>query len=530
MLTFMVIIPVLLAVLLFAFSSNRIAKAAAVFIQAALFVVSVYLVLITRGAEVTTVVGSYDGILGIILRANSLSAVFVLITAFIFLAVSVYSFTYRERKDARTFWFLMFLLEASFIGLFLSGDLFNVFVLLEVSTLVLVILAMYDRKNRSIFHGKVYLLANVVAIQFYLLGLGYLYRITGALDMERVGESLGAMDGQNLILPYALIMTGIAFKSTLIPFLSWTPKVRLYENAPTVVAAVMSGLQAKAALYLFMRFQEMFAPVAAQQFFLIIGIIAGLFGAVMAICQTNIKMILAYHTISQIGLITVGISHGGEHAYIGGLYHAVGHAVFKTALFLCAGIISHSYGTADVHAIRGVMKRMPAVGIAALAAVLGITGAPLFIGSVSKYFIFYYVDSFTKVIVILLGLGTIISFVKFSSVFFGRSDLAGDAFKADKCKMIPVVLMGALCFAGGVFGTRFIYFLFRFPAAVDFWAYVQDAGIVIASMAGGYFIYKYLISGRAILNRIEKINFSFKQICASIGIFLAIMLVMIGYF
>jgi multicomponent Na+:H+ antiporter subunit D len=328
-------------------------------------------------------------------------------------------------------------------------------------------------------------------------------------------------------------MTAIAFKSTLIPFFSWTPKVRLYEKAPTAVAAVMSGLQAKAALYLFIRFQEMFAPVAAHQFFLIIGITAGLFGAVMAVCQRNIKMILAYHTISQIGLITVGVSYGGEHAYNGGLYHAVGHAVFKTALFLCAGIVARAYGTADVYQIRGVMRRMPVTGAAALAAVLGITGAPFFIGSVSKYFIFFYVDSFTKIIVVLLSLGTVVSFIKFSSILFGRApdgDAGGNTADIERCRTIPPVVMGVMCLAGGIFGTRLIYFLFRFTAVIEIRAYAQDMALFAAVTGGAFLLYRYVIHKNEALKQLEKINFGFKHVCASIGVFLAIMLVMIGYF
>ncbi|MCL2203319.1 MAG: hypothetical protein FWB88_05220 [Defluviitaleaceae bacterium] len=524
MLTFLVIVPVLLAVLLFIFSTNITAKIISIVFQSALFVASIYLVMITRDAEVITIVGSYDDILGIILRANSLSAIFVMLTTFIFLAVSVYSYSYKDRRDARTFWFLMFVLEASFIGLFLSGDLFNVFVLIEVSTLVTVILAMYDRKKRNIFHGKVFLLANVVSIQFYLLGLGYVYRITGAMDMERVTYALAGMDAGNLLLPYALLMTAIAFKNTLIPFFSWTPKTNIYRKSPTVVAAVLSGLQAKTSLYLFIRFQEIFEPIAAHDLFLAIGIFTGIFGAVMAICQSHIKMILAYHTISQIGLITVGISLGNEYAYIGGLYHIFSHAMFKTTLFLSSGIIIHSYGTSNVNEIRGVFKRMPIVGAATAAAVLGIVGAPFFIGSVSKYFISSDVGPLILAVTIALSLGTIISFMKFSSMFFGQSELRGDSPKAEVCKSIPVIVMGVVCLAGGIMGTQFIYFFFRYSVGIQIWSYAQKSIIFIVCALVGYLIYKYVVKGNALLSRLGAVSFGFKSVCASMGIFLAALL------
>jgi multicomponent Na+:H+ antiporter subunit D len=529
MLSFFVIIPVLIAVLLFIFSTNKTAKTLAIAVQSVLFAFSIYLVYLTREADVVTFVGSYDDVLGIILRANSLSAVFILLTTFIFLAVSVYSFSYNENRGTRTFWFLMFLLEASFIGLFLTGDMFNIFVLVEVSTLVTVILTMYDRERRNIYNGKIFIMVNVVAAQFFLLGLGYIYRLTGVMDMARATELLGQLDGAALTLPYALIMTTIAFKCTLIPFFSWTPKVRIYPNSPTVVTAILSGLQAKTALYLFLRFQEVFEPIAATDIFLVIGIIAGLFGAVMAICQSDIRMILAYHTISQVGLIVIGVSAGSGYSYIGGLYHIISHAMFKTTLFLSTGIIIHSYGTADVYRIRGVMKRMPVVGVATLAAVLGITGAPLFIGSVSKYFIAYDVNPVLNTVLILLSLGTIISFVKFSTMFRGHSELEGDIVKAERSRTLPVLILGAICLAGGLFGTRLIYLFFRYPVYIDTIGYAQKSLIFAASAIAGYMVYKYGVSGNAVLRRLGEISFNFKAVCASMGAFFAVLLVLLRY-
>jgi len=336
------------------------------------------------------------------------------------------------------------------------------------------------------------------------------------------------MEESNLILPYVLIMASIAFKNTLIPFFSWTPKVRIYPKAPTVVAAVLSGIQAKTSLYLFIRFQEMFAPVSMYDFFLVIGIVTGLFGAVMAISQTNIKMILAYHTISQVGLMTVGFSLASTYAYIGGLYHIVAHAMFKTTLFFCAGILIHSYGTSDVYKIRGVMKRMPLVGLAMVAAILGITGAPLFIGSVSKYFISYDTAPLIMVVTVALSLGTIVSFVKFSTVLFGQCTLTGDIPRAEICKTIPVVIMGGICFIGGILGPQLIYFLLRYDINIQLMSYAQKSLLFAVNAVVGYFIYKYVVSGNQLLSRIGAYNFSFKMICASIGVFLAVMLLLMG--
>jgi len=527
MLTFFVITPIIIATFLFIASSNKAVRVLSIVFQSALFAASAYLVLQTRETEIVTFVGTYDDVLGIILRANTLSAVFVMLTTLIFLAVAVY--TFNDARDKRSFWFLLFLMESSFIGLFLTGDLFNIFVLIEVSTLVIVILTMYDRQRRNMFYGKVFLMANIVAVQFYLLGLGYIYRLTGALDMVRVAELLADIPPESQLLPYVLIMTTLAFKCTLIPFFSWTPKVRLYPGSPTAVAAILSGLQIKSALYLFLRFQDIFGAISSAEFFLIVGIITGLFGAVMAISQTDVKLILAYHTVSQIGLIIIGVSAGHLYSHIGGLYHIISHAMFKTTLFLSTGIICQSYGTSDVYKIRGVMRSMPLAGAATGMAVLGIAGAPFFIGSISKYFIAYDVPLYLNAATIAISLGTIVSFIKFSSMFMGKPEAKGGISKAPRSRSIPVVALGAACLLGGIFGTQIIYFLFRYEVQVVFTSYVQKSLIFAGSCIAGYFIYKHLVKGNGWLVKFGAMKFGFKTICASIGAFFAAMLLLVGY-
>ncbi|MCL1882421.1 MAG: hypothetical protein FWF81_01530, partial [Defluviitaleaceae bacterium] len=205
MLPFFVILPMVIAVFLFLTKNNNVVMLLSVVFQFVLFVLAVWLVMETRDVDVFFNIGDYEDMMGIILRANSLSAVFVLLTTFVFLVISV--FTYKDNREQRTFRFLLFVLESSLLGIFLTGDLFNIFVLVEVSTLAIVVLTMYDRERRNMYHGKVFLLANMVAIQFYLLGLGYLYRLTGSPDMGRVTELVAVMDYRNFILPYVLIMT-----------------------------------------------------------------------------------------------------------------------------------------------------------------------------------------------------------------------------------------------------------------------------------------------------------------------------------
>ncbi|MCL2592475.1 MAG: hypothetical protein FWD82_03825, partial [Defluviitaleaceae bacterium] len=302
MLTFLVIIPILIAVFLFAFHLKKTVRIIAMLAQAAFVAFAFNLFLTTRYEPRTTFVGNYYGTLGIILRADNLAAIFILLTTVIFLVVGFYSL---NERNSRTFWFLLFVLEASLIGLFLSQDFFNVFVLVEVGTVVATVLLMYDRKRRDNFSGMLFLMVNIVAMQFYLLGLGYIYKITGALDMNVAAQVLRETDTQQLILPYALIMTSIAVKCSLLPTLTWLPKVNSMTGARSSIAAIMSGLQIKGGIYLFIRmhsiFDEFVSQTIASELFLIIGIITAISGIILALSQTNIKLILAYSTIAQVG-------------------------------------------------------------------------------------------------------------------------------------------------------------------------------------------------------------------------------------
>jgi len=502
-------------------------RAIAIIFQAG-FVGAVYYVFtLTRQEEIVTNIGGYDSILGIYLREDTMAASFVLLTAIFFLVATIYSF--RER-DGRLFWFLMFLWQGALVGIFLTRDLFNAFVLIEVITVVVAILIMFNREKRSMYDGMFYLMLNVFVIKFYLLGLGYLYRMTGTLDIVIATEVLADMERSELVLPYALMMTAIALKCALLPMFSWLPKAHGSAAAPSAVSAVLSGLHIKCTIYLFLRMQEMFSPlVSAYEFFLVIGILTGIVGFLMAMAQSDIKLILAYHTISQVGLIFAGLSMGSYYSHIGGMYHIVNHALFKGALFLSAGSIIKAYGTRDVYQIRGLLRRYPVVGIATLMAILGITGAPLFNGSISKYFMSVGADSQMNWILIFMSLGTIISFIKYGTMLFGKSDAepAPDV-KIPAEQQAAAFVLGAMCFVTGVFGVQSVQFLFNTPVTVDPLGYLEKAGIFFASVIIGFFIFKYYVKTSKLLKQLGRFELSFRGACACIGAFFAALLLTVG--
>ncbi|MCL2215641.1 MAG: proton-conducting membrane transporter [Defluviitaleaceae bacterium] len=532
MLTFFVIVPVLIAVFLYVFFTLKIARVIAIAVQAAFMVPAAWLLFATQESEIAVTVGDYEGFLGIILRADLLAAVFVCLTVFIFLVVGIYTVQTPYDRTKRLYLFLIFLLEGALIGLFLTRDFFNIFVLVEVSTVVVTILLMYDRERRNLFAGMTFLMVNIIVMQLYLFGLGYIYMLTGVMDMEAASAVLYTMDDRSLALPYALIMTSIASKCSLLPMLTWLPKVNSLTGSRFTIAAIMSGLHIKAGVYLFIRFQDVFGGMGTD-FFLVIGIITAVAGVIMALSQTDVRLLLAYSTIAQVGLIITGLSLGDGYSRVGSLFHIVNHSLFKVALFLCASQITYLYHTKDIRKIRGALRQTPLIAAANIMAILGIIGAPLFNGSISKYFLMSGATGATEWIIILINLGTILAFVKYAAIFFGKPlgkvrTEGGD--EPDFNRRAVVLGLGIICLALGIGGAQAMDFLFDAPVSLSFWSYLEKVGIFAASVAIGILIYRYAISKREFLPKLNGLSLSFQQICVSIGAFFAVLVIYIGVF
>ena len=529
MLPFFVIAPVLIAVFLYVFFTLKIARIIAVVVQGAFTLPAFLLLLAARESEIIISVGDYEGFLGIILRADELAAVFVFLTVVVFLIVGICTLQTPYDRTKRLYLFLIFLLEGTLIGLFLTRDFFNIFVLVEVSTVVVTILLMYDRARRNLFAGMTFLMVNIIVMQFYLFGVGYIYMLTGVMDMEAASVVIAGMDDRSLALPYALIMTSIASKCSLLPMLTWLPKVNSLTGSRFTIAAIMSGLHIKAGVYMFIRVQDVFGGMGAD-FFLVIGLITAIAGVILALAQTEVRLLLAYSTIAQVGLIIAGLSIGDAYSRVGSLFHIVNHSLLKVALFLCASQISYFYYTKDIRQIRGALRTMPLIAWANILAILGMIGAPLFNGSVSKYFLMYGASGPLEWVIILINLGTILIFAKYSAIFFGKplGKVRTGSSEPDLNRRSVVLGLGIGCVLLGIFGVQAMEFLFNVPVSFSWQGYLEKAGIFAASLVAGVLIYRYGLAGREFLARLNGFSLSFQKICVSIGVFFAILLVYIG--
>ncbi len=489
------------------------------FLQILLFGLSIYnFAIVQINGPYEIVLGNFQRIAGITLRCDTLSAALVLLTVFIYFIC--YLFGILENFMNNLFIFFFLTLQAMIIAIFLSRDLFNIYVLAEVSTIIVSVLIMFKKDRRSLYDGMLYLITNITAMTFFLFGLGFMYKIFGTLNMDIIsGKMFDIADVRTLAVPFAFLVTGVALKCAFLPLFSWLPKAHATASAPSIISVVLSGLYIKSGIYLFIRIREMFMPVLhLDQLFLYIAIGTAIVGFILAMAQKDMKLILAYHTISQLGLVLVGITSGSELSYFGGILHLFNHAIFKSLLFLCAGIITERYGKRKVTEIKGVFRRMPYVSVMMMAAMMGITGAPLFNGSVSKFMIESGVHGrFLEYVVIFINLGTIISFIKLSGIFFGGK--GEEKIHIDFWKKSAITIMGFLCLAMGLAGPLFISSIFNYKVNFDIIEYIKNMIIFFVSFGVGWVLYRKVLKQSKFIQKGFEIDLGINGIAISMTAF-----------
>lgn len=544
----LIVMPIFASLLLFLIP-GRVTTWLCTGIYGAVLALTLHLFWRVRFAGELITTKSSGSFLGITLYCDLTAAVFLVLIAFIFLCVFIY--THSPGRTNKLFSFLMTVLEGLVMLIFLSRDLFNIYVAVEVATIVCAILIMYKKESRSIYDGLVYLLTSMTGMMFFLLGIGMIYRQFGVLDFDGVAAALAnfgnggaslagnggsvltlagsagpvmpggsgglGMAGGNgsLALPYALIMTGVCLKCAMVPMHFWLPLAHGTPSALSGVSALLSGIYVKSGIYLFVRVQELFSPaVDTVAFFFWLGVITSIAGIIMAVCQSDIKLILAYHTISQLGLIMAGLSTGSPAAQAGAMLHIINHALFKSLLFLSAGLLVTAYGTRNVYKIRGVWKNMPAVGIAVAAGILGITGAPFFNGSISKYLLAQG-GSIADYAFLVINFGTALSFVKFGKMLFGEGKPEKTAVGIRATAV--VLILSALCLATGIFAGPMVRLIFEMNLEIGALGYVKKALIWAVSFLAAYLVYSKILSRIPRLKAGLDFNLNFNQMILCTG-------------
>lgn len=320
-------------------------------------------------------VGGWGAPLGIDLFADGLSVIMLWMTALVGTAVTAYSLFYFRDGSAkgRFFWPLWMFLWAALNALFLSGDIFNLYVALEVMGLSAVALVCIAGGRDALAAGMRYFIVAVTGSLTYLLGVAMLYAQYGALDISAIGEAAGP--GPASATAAALMITGLLAKTALFPLHFWLP--RAHASAPAPVSALLSALVVKASFYMVLRlwtgaFEKILLPEAG----LILGALGGaavVWGALMALRQRRLKMLVAYSTVSQIGYLFLFFPMAAHaDAFTGTVYQALSHAVAKASIFLSVGNIMKALGHDSMDGLAGAGHKVQTSVFA-----FGISGASL---------------------------------------------------------------------------------------------------------------------------------------------------------
>lgn len=468
---------------------------------------------VSHDAPLIHSLGGYSERYAINLVADPISALLILLTSIIFLCALIYAIK-KEFLD-RQFLLLFLVLESLIFAIFFVHDLFSLYALIEVSTIVVSILIMYKKDARSIYDGMVYLFTNIISMTFFLIGVGMIYKLCGTLDLLQLKIIVPTLPSRDLILPYAFMMTAVGLKSALMPVFSWLPKAHGTHSAPYIVSAVLSGLYVKSSIYIFIRMQNVFGPsLDTHVLFMVLGFLTAILAGILAISQYDIKLILAYSTVSQIGLIIFGLSMDNTYSYYGAIYHIVNHSIFKTLLFLCAGLIIDRYNTRDMRNIRGVFTSMPLLSLAMIMAMLGVTGAPFFNGSISKYLIQKgIIDNYVEYIFIFMNLFTFAYMIRLSQIFFGYHPRK---FRINIHQQVVLISLGLICLIGGLFGHDLVGLFFNIHVEWTFFDYIEKTAIYIISFLITALFYKYVFDRIQFFKVIRELELSFNELVYTI--------------
>lgn len=292
-----------------------------------------------------------------------------------------------------TFYALFLLALAGLLGITLTGDAFNIFVFLEISSLATYTLIAYGRDRRALLAAFRYLIMGTVGATFLLIGIAFLYMLTGTLNLADLAERLPELRDNNAVrAALAFIIVGMGLKLALLPLHLWLPNA--YAYAPNFVTAFLAGTATKVALYVMLRFIfTVFAPdysfvVLPLATVLMVLAVAGMFaGSWVAMFQSHIKRMLAYSSVAQVGYMILGVSLATATGLTAAFLHLFNHALIKTALFMAIGCVMYQTGSAKLRDLKGLGRQMPWTMTAFALAGLSIIGIPTTVGFVSKWYL-----------------------------------------------------------------------------------------------------------------------------------------------
>jgi multicomponent Na+:H+ antiporter subunit D len=415
----------------------------------------IYYHVVVGGDRIVYWFGGWPPPMGIVYEVDSFNAVLALFTAWLMVIISIYSIWYNKHFDEPEWYYVLLIgLNAGMLGCLYTGDVFNLFVMLEVLGIsAYALVAYYKNRHEAVEAAMKYGIIGATATTIYFIGLMIIYGVYGTLNMADlvsknynlylIGDERLASIGASALLAISLSLWVFTYKSALFPNHFWLPDA--HPEAPTPVSAALSGLVVNIGVYATVRFlYTLFSPLSPFGLYyrsivlivlLILGFLGGFIGALMMMIQKDIKRLLAYSTVSHIGLISmassIGFINGSEAVVLLGLtamiYHIITHGIGKALLFMSSGVFIDAAGTRNIDDMRGVGRYYPLTSIAFIMGFLSLMGLIPFGGFFSKLLMYQAFMSANMVLpaagVIIISALSVLGYVKaIYSIVFSASN------------------------------------------------------------------------------------------------------------
>ena len=385
MLPLFIAVPLLGAALSLVFIKSRtIQRAISLVCSTAVAAMAVSLLLYVdrNGTEVSSL-GGWRPDIAINLVADRFAAIMLTISTTMLLAVLVYAMGQRGDDERSRFYHPAYLtLIGGVCGAFLAGDLFNLFVWFEVLLIASYVLLTLEGNDRQIRTGTTYVVLNVIESFVLVMGVALIFAATGTLNMALLPERLAELpDGVRLGLNL-LLLIAFGLKAAVFPLYSWLPDS--YPSAPSPVSAVFAGLLTKIGVYAIVRTQTLLFPDSNRTLLLVIAGLTMFVGVLGAIAQSDMKRILSFHIVSQIGYMIMGVALGGVAAITATIFYMIHHIPVKTSLFLVEGIVARDSGSSNLSKVSGLARRSGPLAALFLIPAFSLAGLPPFSGFLGK--------------------------------------------------------------------------------------------------------------------------------------------------
>ena len=393
-----VVVPLMSAPLCVLVHRPRLVWALALTVSALAFAMSAALLhQVLNVGTISYALGGWAAPWGIEYRVDTVNAFVLLIVSAISTLVLPFardSVEQEVREDRVSLFYTAWMLcLTGLLGIAITGDVFNVFVFLEISSLSSYVLISLGSERRALIAAFRYLVMGTVGATFIVIGIGLLYVMTGTLNMQDLAAHLPAVeDTRTIKVAFGFLTVGIGIKMAVFPLHAWLPNA--YAYAPSAVSAFIAGTATKVAVYVWLRF---FFTIFGADFavdsmsmdalLMPLALAAIVAGSVVAIFQQDAKRVLAYSSIAQVGYMALGISLFSVTGLTAAIVHLFNHAIIKSVLFMALGAIVYRTGAVSIASLAGIGRRMPWTMAAFVFGALSLVGVPLTVGFVSKWYL-----------------------------------------------------------------------------------------------------------------------------------------------